>query len=413
MTVTAPPPAAAQVRPSGPSARVVITTLLATTFLVKACGFAYDFLGYSIGAAHGTTAAGATLTIFGVGWCVGQLVSGAMTDRIGSRAACTAGLLLAAAVCAGLTVASSLHALMLLAFCLGCTMDVHRPAVSAQINERLANEGARTRAQGWVYWVSNVGLSLSSGVGGFVAHTHGYRFLFALNAVACVAAALLVRAMLTGRPGTPRAERQHEHATYAQIVSDARLRWMVAAAIAATTCAYGLISVLPLVMSADHLAPSAYGTAMLANSAAVLLLSPPLTRLLVGPDDRVRYPIGPVFAVGSLILGAAMGLAALQHTTVGYTTAAVIMVPGEICYSVAAGAFVATAAPPGASGRYQAALSVAGAIASLTPLGIAGALNAGGRPLVAGLLVTSAVLGALACVPLSRALRLSHTSELT
>ncbi|MBB5101541.1 MFS transporter [Streptomyces spectabilis] len=388
---------------------MVITALLATTFLVKACGFAYDFLGYSISAAHGTTAAGAALTLFGVGWCVGQLASGAMTDRLGARSACTIGLLLAAAVCAGLTVASGLNTLMLLAFCLGCTMDVHRPAVSAQINERLTNDGARTRAQGWVYWVSNVGISLSGGVGGFVAQAHGYRFLFALNAVASVAAALLVRRTLTGRRAAPRAEQAH--VTYAQIISDARLRWMVAAAIAATTCAYGLISVLPLVMSADGLAPSAYGTAMLANSAAVLLLSPPLTRLLVGRDDRVRYPIGPVLAAGSLILGAAMALAALQHTIVGYATAAVLMVPGEICYSVAAGAFVATAAPAGAIGRYQAALSVAGAIASLTPLAVAGALTAGGRPLVAGLLVASAVLGALACVPLSRTLRTADTAD--
>ncbi|MEI5098321.1 MFS transporter [Streptomyces sp. PmtG] len=308
MTVTAPRPATAPSSASAPSARVVITTLLATAFLVKACGFAYDFLGYSISATHGTTAAGAALTLFGVGWCVGQLASGAMTDRLGARSACTAGLLLAAAVCAGLTVASSLNALMLLAFCLGCTMDVHRPAVSAQINERLTSDGARTRAQGWVYWVSNVGVSLSGGVGGFVAQAQGYRFLFALNAVACVAAALLVRRMLTGRPAAPRAA--HAHVTYAQIVADARLRWMVAAAIAATTCAYGLISVLPLVMSADQLSPSAYGTAMLANSAAVLLLSPPLTRLLVGRDDRVRFPIGPVLAASSLILGAAMALAA-------------------------------------------------------------------------------------------------------
>lgn len=109
--------------------------------------------------------------------------------------------------------------------------------------------------------------------------------------------------------------------------------------------AYGLVSVLPLVMNADSLPPTAYGTAMICNTVAVLVLSPPLTRLLVGRNDHLRYPLAPILAAGSLILGAAMGLAALQHTTPGYAIAAVLMVPGEILVSVALGSFLATAAP--------------------------------------------------------------------
>ncbi|ADI12232.1 hypothetical protein SBI_09114 [Streptomyces bingchenggensis BCW-1] len=407
MTVTASHPAVTPSHPSAPSARAVITTLLGATLLIKACGFAYDFLGYYIGEAHGTTAAGAALTVFGVGWCAGQLASGAVTDRLGARTACSIGLLLAAGACAGLAAAGTLQTLLLLSFFLGCTMDVSRPAVSAEINDRLTSEGARTRAQGWMYWVSNVGVSLSGGVGGYLAHQHGYRALFVANGVACAAAAVLARRVLTGRPAPARAERAHRSS--AQMLSDTPLRWMVGAAIGTMVCAYGLVSVLPLVMNDDGLPPSAYGTAMIANTVAVLVLSPPLTRFLVGRDDRVRYPVAPVLAAGSLILGAAMGLAAVQHTTLGYSTAAVAMVPGEVCYCVATGAYLATAAPPGAIGRYQAALSGAGAIASLTPLGIAFALDTGGRILVAGLLAASAALAALACVPLSRSLRTSLT----
>ncbi|MFD7899029.1 MFS transporter [Streptomyces sp. NPDC059743] len=404
MTVTAAQPAATRSLSSAPSARTIITALLATTLLIKACGFAYDFLGYYIGDAHGTTAAGAALTVFGIGWCVGQLASGAVTDRLGARTACSIGLLLAAAACAGLAAAGTLRALLLLAFCLGCTMDVSRPALSAEINERVTSEGARTRAQGWMYWVSNVGVSLSGGVGGYLAHEHGYRTLFVANAVACVAAAVFARRVLSGRPA---ARDGREERSYRKMLADAPLRWMVIASIATMVCAYGLVSVLPLVMNADGLPPSAYGTAMIANTVAVLVISPPLTRVLVGRDDRVRFAVAPVLAAGSLILGAAMGLAALQHTTLGYAAAAVATVPGEVCYCVAIGAYLATAAPPGAIGRYQAALSGAAAIASLTPLGIAVALNTGGRPLVAGLLAASAALAALACVPLSRSLRTS------
>ncbi|WP_329190760.1 hypothetical protein [Actinacidiphila glaucinigra] len=79
--------------------------------------------------------------------------------------------------------------------------------------------------------------------------------------------------------------------------------------------------------------------------------------------------------------------------------------PGEVSYSLAVGAYLSPAAPDGAVGRYQAVISSSSAVASLSPLGIAVARNAGGRPLVAALLGDLALLGVRACFSLSRALR--------
>ncbi|MGW4518426.1 MFS transporter [Streptomyces sp. NPDC004393] len=402
MTITTPQVAVPRPLRPAPSSRTVIATLLGATLVLKAFGFAFDFLGYYVGAAHGTTAAGAALSLSGIGWCIGQAVCGAMTDRMGQRTALSLWLTASAAACIALAVVSSLPAVMAVAFCLGCTMEVQRPAVSAEINERVTSEAGRTRAQSWMYWVTNVGVSVSGGVGGYLAHEHGYRALFVLNAMACVAAAVIARRVLSPRPA--QAPRAAVPLAYRQVLADPALRWIALAAVGAMISAYGLVSVLPLVMSADGLPPTAYGSAMLANTAGVLVLSPPLTRLLVGRDERMRYPLAPILAAGALILGAAMGLAALQHTTLGYAVAAVLMVPGEICYSVALCGFLATAAPAGAIGRYQAVLSGASALASLTPLGIALALHSGGRLLVAAVLTGTAVLAACACVPLARAL---------
>ena len=402
MTLTAPPAATARPQAPGPSPRTLIATLLGATLLLKASGFAFDFLGYYIGAGHGTVAAGAALTLFGVGWCLGQAVCGAMTDHLGQRTTLTLWMALSALACLALALFTALPALLSIAFLLGCTMEIHRPVIAAEIHERIDSEAGRTRAQGWTYWVTNVGVSVCGGLGGYLAHAHGYRLLFIANGAACLIVAVIARQVLSPRPLHSSST---SHISYRQVLSDPGLRWITAAAVGAMICAYGLVSVLPLVMSEDKLPPTAYGTAMLANAAAVLVLSPPLTRFLVGRDDRMRYPIAPIMATGTLILGAAMGFAALQHSSIGYSTAAVLMVPGEICYSVAAGAYVATAAPPGAAGRYQAVLSGAAALASLTPLGIAIALHAGGRLLVAGLLVISAVVAACACIPLAHALR--------
>ncbi|MEJ8640008.1 MFS transporter [Streptomyces sp. MS2.AVA.5] len=387
----------------------MITALIAGTLLIKAAGFCWDFLGYYIsdGAGHGTTAAGAGLTPFGIGWCVGQACSGALTDRLGQRTALTLLMTISALACFALAVTSSLPALLTVSLLLGFTMEVQRPAVSAQINDSITSEAGRTRAQGLVYWSMNVGIAVCGGLGGYLAHHHGYQLLFVANGVACLAFALIARRVLAPRPCTPAGQ---QSLTYRQVLADPSLRWITLAAVGAMICAYGLVSVLPLVMTDDNLPPTSYGTAMIANTAAVLILSPPLMRHLVGRGEEMRYAIAPILAVGSLILGAGMAFGSLQHTTLGYSIAAVVIVPGEILYSVAIGAYVSKAAPPGATGRYQAVLSAAAAAASLPPLGIALALDLGGRPLVATLLALSALIAVAACHPLARTLHATGAS---
>ncbi|MET8605732.1 MFS transporter [Streptomyces rubiginosohelvolus] len=406
MATTHPPVGAPRpARPrTAPSTRTVITALIGGTLLIKAAGFCWDFLGYYIadGAGHGTTAAGAGLTLFGIGWCAGQAASGALTDRLGQRTALTLLMSLSATACFALAVTRSLPALLVVSLFLGFTMESQRPAVSATINDHVTSEAGRTRAQGWVYWSMNVGIALCGGLGGYLAHNYGYRLLFVANGVACIVFALIARRVLAPRARTAATS---PAITYRQVMADASLRWITVAAVGAMVCAYGLVSVLPLVMTQDNLPPTSYGTAMIANTVAVLVLSPPLMRFLIGRDDQMRFPLAPILAVGSLILGAGMAFAALQHTTMGYSIAAILIVPGEIFYSVAIGAYVSKAAPPGATGRYQAVLSSATAAASLPPLGIALALDLGGRPLVAAMLALSALTAAAACRPLARTLR--------
>lgn len=385
------------------TARSVVFILIASSLAVKAGGFAWDFLSYYVatGTGHGTAAAGAALTVFGVGWCLGQAGSGLLTDRLGQRTALTVLMLLSAAACFALVLARSLPSLLTVSLFLGMTMEAHRPAVSSAINDAIDSDAGRTRAQAMLYWSANIGIAICGGAGGYIAHHHGYRGLFLVNGVVCLGFALVARRTLSARP--PATERQA--LTYRQVLSDPALRWIGVAAVFAMICAWGLVSVLPLLMTADGLPPTAYGTAMIANTVSVLVLTPPMMRFLVGRGEQLKYPLAPILATGSAILGMGITVAALQHTTLGYSIAAAILVPGEICYSVAIGAFISTAAPAGAAGRYQAVLSAAQAIASLPPLGIALALDAGGRVLVAALLSFSALIAVLACRPLARALR--------
>ncbi|WP_329453501.1 MFS transporter (plasmid) [Streptomyces sp. NBC_01724] len=396
-------PAAAPLAGAKRSQRSVIWILIGGALVVKAAGFSWDYLGYYVsdGAGYGTTAAGAALSVFGLGWCIGQIASGAITDRIGQRAALTLLMLVSAVACASLAAARSLPALLAVALFLGLTMDVQRPAISATINDSLTSSAARTRAQGWLYWSSNAGIAMCGAVGGYVAHHYGYRPLFVANGVACLLFALVANRTLPVRGPSAR----HSEIRYREVLRDPSLRWITAASLGAMVCAWGLVGVMPLLMTEDGLPPTAFGIAMVANTVAVLTLSPPLVRLLVGKTDTMRYPLVPILCAGCVCLGLAMSFAALQHTVVGYSLAAVCIVPGEILYSVAVGAYISAMAPPAATGRYQAVLSGSAALASLSPLGIALALSSGGRSLVAALLAASALLAVLACHPLMRALR--------
>ncbi|MGI5254099.1 MFS transporter [Actinacidiphila glaucinigra] len=334
---------------------------------------------------------------------MGQGVSGQLTDRAGQRTALVLMMTFAAISCVALTLVASLPALLIVSVCLGLTMETYRPAVSASINSHIASSGARARAQTALYWTINVGIAICGGLGGYAAHHYGYKPLFLANAAVCAAFALLALRLLAAQqtaPGEPRAK-----VTFRQVLADRGLRRIAVVSVAAMVCAWGMVSVLPLLMTADGLPPTAYGTAMIANTVAVLALTPPMTRLLIGRGETLRFSPVVVLAAGTAILGAGIGLAAFQHTTLGYSSACAALVPGEVCYSIAVGAYLSTAAPEGAVGRYQAVISASSAVASLPPLGIAIALHAGGRPLVAALLGGCALLGVAACLPLSRALR--------
>ncbi|MER6126566.1 MFS transporter [Streptomyces sp. NPDC001795] len=401
-------PATITTAPAARTTQSIVWILIASSLAVKAGGFAWDFLSYYVadGTGHGTTAVGAVLTVFGIGWCLGQAGAGALTDRAGQRTALTTLMILSALACFALALVQSLPALFAVSLCLGMTMEAHRPAVSAAINDAIPTQAGRTRAQAWLYWSANVGIAICGGAGGYVAHHHGYRALFLVNGLVCLGFAYVAHRTLPTRP--PAADQQA--LTYRQVLADPALRWMTVAAVFTMVCAWGLVSVLPLLMTADQLPPTAYGTAMIANTVVVLLLTPPMTRLLVGRGEQLKYPLVPILAAGSAILGLGITVAAFQHTTLGYSVAAAILVPGEICYSVAIGAFLSTAAPEGATGRYQAVLSAAQAVASLPPLGIALALDAGGRTLVAVLLGVCALAAVLACRPLARSMRRANAS---
>ncbi|WP_175548802.1 MFS transporter [Mangrovactinospora gilvigrisea] len=372
---------------------------LAGTVLTHVLGFANAFLAYAL--THrglNSAAVSAVLSAYGAGWIAGQLAFGHLTDTLGRRRTLILANAASAVVLITLPLLHALPALLTGAFVLGAVLDGSRPAVSALINDQLADSAQRTRVNGWRHWCLNAGAALAGATGGLIADRYGYGPLFVANAASCAAFAVLAAVLLPVEPHRTRHHR-HEGPGLASLLGDDRLHWLLAGSLCAFTCAVSLTSALPILMVQDRLPAADYGLANAANALAVLALTPPLTVVLTRRARRT--PLVADLAVGSLILGAGMGGCALAHTTPGYLTAVVAATPGEIILAVAAYDVLARIAPAHLQGRYQGALGMALASAGLlAPALTSLALHLGGRPAVGLALAALGVLGALCCLPL-------------
>ena len=91
-----------------------------------------------------TTTTGLVLAVIGVGGVLSQLVGGALADRIGRRSTLTASVLATGAVMVGLGYAQTTATIVAMAFTLGLTLDMYRPASQAIIADVVPAE-ARAR----------------------------------------------------------------------------------------------------------------------------------------------------------------------------------------------------------------------------------------------------------------------------
>ncbi|WP_329453504.1 MFS transporter (plasmid) [Streptomyces sp. NBC_01724] len=376
----------------------VIWALLAGTFLVRGLGFAYPFLSYRLTELGFSTAiVGQILAAFGCGWLVGQLLCGWLSDRLGRRTTLLGTMVTAALTLPVLAAVQSAAAVLTAAFIAGVVYDAHRPIVSAVIADTLPSESGRALVNGWRHFAVNVGAALTGSLGGLLAGRVGISMLFWFNAAACVAFALIaLRFMKPTLASGGAADRP----SYRAALADARLWLLSLASLAALTCAAGMFTALPMLMTEDGLDAAAYGWTQVVSAAAVVVLSPVLTPWLSRRALRDTPMLGQL-ATSSLVLGAGMGAAGLASSTLGYSLAAAIAVPGEIILFIAASDLVNRISPREARGLYAGIWGSTLAIAVIAaPMLAAWSLDNGGDLLAGTTTFTAGLLGAVLCVPL-------------
>ncbi|MGW0875324.1 MFS transporter [Streptomyces sp. NPDC002740] len=404
-------PAAAKA-PEQPAARPwppAIWALLVTTLVARSFGFAYPFLSYHLKhLGYATEAVGQVLAVFGIGWFLGQLLTGWAADCLGRRRTLVMAMATATVFLPLLAQAHDFAAVCTGAVIAGIVYDAARPVLSAVIADLIRDDAQRAAVNGWRHGAVNIGAALTGAVGGFLAAHLGFQILFWLNAAACAACALIAHRCLPA--DTLLATAPSSRVPMRAVTRDARLWLLWAASVFALTCAAGMFTALPMLMADDGLAATAYGWTQVANAGTVIALTPLLTPWLSRRCGGQRPMIGTL-AASSLVLGVAMGSAGLADTTLGYSLAVAAAVPGEIAFFIAASDVLNKISPESARGLYAGIWGSTLAVAVIiAPVLAAVSLTYGGGVLAALTTLAAGAVGAALCLPLAR---LTHRRRAT
>lgn len=330
------------------------------------------------------TEAGLVLSLLGLGSAVGQPVGGVLADRVGRRRTMVLGLVSSAVTLLVLGAATSLTAVAAAALAYGLCLDLFRPAVQAAVAD-LVPDADRPRAFALQFWAINLGFSVATPLGGFLA-SRGYWLLFVLDAAASVLFAVLI---LRGVPET-RPVTEHVPGGLRAVLSDRLLLALVLSVVAVSVVYLQAFSTLPLVFGRDGLGPGTYGLAIGLNGVLIVLLQP----LLLGVLGRRRR--GPLLLAAMLLQGTGFGLTAFADAVPMHLVAITVWTVGEVLQAGQLGALVAALAPAHLRGRYMGAFGFSfGAAAFLAPaLGTQVLDRAGEGALWGGSFVLCAASGA-------------------
>lgn len=139
--------------------------------------------------------AGLVMSCFGLGSLAGSLIGGRLTDRFGYYPVQFWTLLGSGFAFFGLMRLDTLVALCIGTFILSTIADAFRPANSTAVTFHSRPEN-RARAFGLLRLAINLGFAAGPVMGGLLAHNLGYDWLFIVDGMTCILAAILFRIYL-------------------------------------------------------------------------------------------------------------------------------------------------------------------------------------------------------------------------
>lgn len=318
-----------------------------TLYLTRSLGFEMGLVGQ-------------LLATYGLGAALGVQLGGWLTDRLGSLRVQVASLFLAGPLFLALGELRSAAGLTAALFALSVVCEAFRPASQAALTNHCPPQ-LRARAFGLYRMAVNLGVTIGPVVGGVLA-VHDYSWLFRVNALAWLAAGVLL--LVLGRGWRPLSERE---ATQPNAPKVARTPWRDGPFLVAVACS-ALVSVVFLQTQSTFMVylgelqsirEDQIGLLLAINTVMVVLIEMPLIARL--PASRPLVWV----AIGSVLTGIGFGL--MPHGSgmlfLGLTIA--VWTFGEILSAPMLSVFVAERSNLAQRGRYMGLFYLSFALANI------------------------------------------------
>lgn len=359
-------------------------------YLHEACGLSLAMAGLAVAA----VAAGSV---------AGNVVGGALSDRVGARDAMVVGLVCAAAGAAALTlVGAPWHAFVATAT-VGFGAGIVWPAQDALL-ARVVAPAQRSGAFSLRFATMNAGLGVGALIAALVVSSDpSFVALYLADAASFLVAVPL---LLSVRPSGTTAVAERPTGSYVQVVRDRTFVRVWALTALLVTLSYGqLHSAFPAFASGPGgLEADALGFAYAANTVTVVLVQLFVLRALRGR----RRTTGIAVACGVWALAWALALLAGQlggstPATVAFALSLAVFGLAEACLSPSLAPMVNDLAPEGLAGRYNGLSTLAWTIGFLVGPATAGvAVNVDDGALLLGGLVVACGVAAVVAQRLAR-----------
>jgi len=300
----------------------------------------------------GMSEVGVLFAIWSLAAFPGNLLGGALADRMGRKYLLIFSLLASSLSTLAMGFVSSLQAFYLLALVSGVFTEVGGPAYNAMVADLLPE---RQRAQGYgiLRVAFNVSVVLGPAIGGLLA-ARSYLLLFVIDAVISAAVALFVwLAMPETRPAPhPDAKPESVGQTFAGYLVPLRDRVFLLFLLAGMLAWFvymNMNTTLGVYLRDDHgIAENLYGLILSLNAVMVVLLQFPITRWITPYRPMI------VIAVGTALYAVGFAMYGVTSTYAMFLLAMVVITIGEMMIAPVYQAVVADLSPEAMRGRYMA-----------------------------------------------------------
>lgn len=186
-----------------------IWTLAGLTLANRMGMMVLPFLSVYLTTQHGFTLkqAGILAGAYGFGSLLGSWLGGKFTDLFGGRPVILLTLLVSGCFLIALQWADSFNGFLILIFLAASTGEGYRPAVGALVGDYVPK--AQTgRAMSLIRLAIGLGMSAGPAIGGWIAISAGYKWLFWIDGVTCVVAAIFFAFAARGWSRHPESEQE-------------------------------------------------------------------------------------------------------------------------------------------------------------------------------------------------------------